>query len=113
MDSKNPAEYFRTLLFNQPEVKKNAEGQYLVIGPWRVAGPLEWLTFKGSRKPGLLIKTVEWTKNPGGTFFKVATPPFKKTKNFKTEEELISFVPVEDLAPVVSAIASSSALGSE
>jgi hypothetical protein len=100
LDQKNPAEYWRGIIFSEDDVKKDKQGRFMVSEPYWVLQPLHWLSFEGARKPGLLIRVTQYGTESSAIFLKIATPPFKTKANFKKAEEIISYAPWTELKAV-------------
>jgi hypothetical protein len=100
LDQKNPAEYWRGILFSEDDVKKDKQGRFMVSEPYWVLQPLHWLSFEGARKPGLLIRVTQYGTESSAIFLKIATPPFKTKANFKKAEEIISYATWTELKAV-------------
>ena len=98
LDQRLPAKFWRAAVFSEAKVGKNPETKaYEPSQPYWIFEPLQWLSFKTQRAAGLSIKLIACSQKAPDMFYVVATPPYKKKSNFKTEAELISFVPWTDV----------------
>jgi hypothetical protein len=89
----NPMNFWRFAIFEKGAVTRAAIGHYETTQLYWIAEPLQWVTFKKQRPPGLLLRGIDYKLRGIDSFYVVvATPPFKKKANLKSESELVSYV---------------------
>ena len=89
MDERRSARYIRAFLFSEAKIARDKAGHYVTSKPWFAVTALQWIVFNSNRKPALLIKVIEQSKDQDAIFFKVATPPYFKRSKVKSEFELM------------------------
>ena len=104
MDERRSARYIRAFLFSEAKIARDKAGHYVTSKPWFAVTALQWIVFNSNRKPALLIKVIEQSKDQDAIFFKVATPPYFKKTKVKSEFELMSFVPWQEAATITDVI---------
>jgi hypothetical protein len=98
LDSRLPAQFWRAGVFAEAKVQRDPiTRDYQPAEPYWIFEPLQWLTFKTNRADALSLKVIEYSRKQADVYYMVATPPYKKKTNFKTEAELISYVQWEDV----------------
>ena len=98
LSSSNPCQFFSFAVLESGQWTRSAPGHYVTAEPYWIAEPLQYVYFKGNRPPALFLYGVDYKRKNGPSHFVVvATGPYKKKTNFKSESELLSYVDITEV----------------